>query len=110
MRETHTHTRRELILICSKTYDQNGLYQAIVDLAHFDCNQVWKDQFAEKLPSTSKNIEDAYTSATNTHTHKRKLEVGQEDAPATTHDDIKRRRMSMRRDDSEAVPLAKIDK
>ncbi|KAF1797445.1 mediator complex subunit MED14-domain-containing protein [Mucor lusitanicus] len=94
----------------NKTYDQNGLYQAIVDLAHFDCNQVWKDQFAEKLPSTSKNIEDAYTSATNTHTHKRKLEVGQEDAPATTHDDIKRRRMSMRRDDSEAVPLAKIDK
>ncbi|KAL7319662.1 mediator complex subunit, variant 5 [Mucor circinelloides] len=89
----------------NKTYDQNGLYQAIVDLAHFDCNQVWKDQFAEKLP-TSKNIEDAYTSTTNTH--KRKIEVGQEDA-SSTHDEIKRRRMSLRRDESDAVPLTKID-
>lgn len=92
--------------IFSKTYDQNGLYQAIVDLAHFDCNQVWKDQFAEKLP-TSKNIEDAYTSTTNTH--KRKIEVGQEDA-SSTHEEIKRRRMSLRRDESDSVSLTKIDK
>ncbi|GAN01025.1 mediator of RNA polymerase II transcription subunit 14-like [Mucor ambiguus] len=93
----------------NKTYDQNGLYQAIVDLAHFDCNQVWKDQFAEKLPTASKNIEDAYTSTTNTNTHKRKIEAGEEDAPSITHEGIKRRRMSMRRDESEAVSLTKID-
>lgn len=101
---------KRLIFSCySKTYDQNGLYQAIVDLAHFDCYQVWKDQFVEKL--TSKNIEDAYTSTSNTH--KRKIDVGEEEEQKPNQDvtqEIKRRRMSMRKDESEPVSLTKIDK
>lgn len=31
----------------SKSYDQNGLYQVIVDLSHFDCMQLWRDEFID---------------------------------------------------------------
>lgn len=105
-RKTQGEKCKRTNFICSKTYDQNGLYQAIVDLAHFDCNQVWKDQFAEKLPT----IEDTHTSTTTTNIHKRKIEVGDENAPSTINQELKRRRLSMRRDDGEAVSLSKIDK
>lgn len=101
--------KRLIFSFCSKTYDQNGLYQAIVDLAHFDCNQVWKDQFIETL--ASKNIEDAYTSTANTH--KRKIDVGEEEEQKPNQDvaqEIKRRKMSLRKDESEPVSLTKIDK
>lgn len=36
----------------SKTYDQNGIYQAIVDLTYLDCGQLWKDQFIGKGSTT----------------------------------------------------------
>jgi hypothetical protein len=31
----------------SKTYDQNSLYQVIVDMIYVDCEQMWRDQFMD---------------------------------------------------------------
>ncbi|KAI9482994.1 MAG: mediator complex subunit MED14-domain-containing protein [Benjaminiella poitrasii] len=44
----------------NKTYDQNGLYHAIVDLTYFDCIQLWKDQFIGKK-STTTTADDVYS-------------------------------------------------
>lgn len=43
-----------MLLFCSKTYDQNGLFQVIVDLMHVDYEEMWKEQFMQGDPDASR--------------------------------------------------------
>lgn len=72
-------------LFLSKTYDQNGIYQTIVDLTYLDCEQLWKDQFIGKSNTTDDTK----------GTIKRRFEDIVEIESTLVNDNLKKRRVSV---------------
>jgi hypothetical protein len=95
----------------SKTFDQNGLYQAIVDLTFLDCNQLWQDQFIPKIEKSNALVkkESSYSIVSSDGGRKRRSEdLSSEDKTLTVEDHIlKKRRSSIQPNDE---PGSKVDK
>lgn len=78
----------------SKTYDQNGIYQTIVDLTYLDCNQLWKDQFITKNNMTNDDTKG---------TIKRKIDDVVEVENTPVNESLKKRKVSIVENESNTV-------
>lgn len=80
----------------NKSYDQSGIYQAIVDLTYLDCGQLWIGQFGEDSPSldeskmSNKRHYDDISEEENTLVN----DSDSFDLKEAKQEDLKKRRMS----------------
>lgn len=73
-----------IIFVHSKTYDQNGLFQVIVDMMHVEYEEMWKEHF---LPNLDEDAER------DTSGKRRRSSVEQEqDLPSTVQHMTRKRR------------------
>lgn len=72
----------------NQKFDQNGIFQEIVDLTYLDCGQLWRDQF---IGTASHESSDELRAST-----KRQFEEMSEEATVveTKNIDLKKRRVS----------------
>lgn len=69
--------------LCSKTYDQNGLFQVIVDMMHVEYEEMWKEHFLPKLDEDTDR---------DTSSKRRRSSVEQEQDTQSTLQHVTRKR------------------
>lgn len=73
-----------IIFVHSKTYDQNGLFQVIVDMMHVEYEEMWKEHFLPNL--------DEDTERDTSGKRRRSSVEGEQDLPSTVQHMTRKRR------------------